>query len=283
MWLLSVLPLGLLRRFGSLAGWIAAALNGQAAAVTTRNLELCYPDLTSKERKRLARSSLGHTANLLLEAGIVWRWSADRCRALVQDPQALETLRSTLAKPEGTLLLVPHLGNWEFFSPWMSQLNLVALYDPPNIAALDGPIRRVRERAGIRMLPADGSGVREVYRVLGDGGFVVVLPDQLPGRQRGGVYAPFFAQPALTMTLIQRLVKRTRPNVLMATALRVPGGFDVHLRQLDTEQLADAESSAAVMNQAIEDLVALDPAQYQWEYKRFRRQPKGSPDVYKAI
>ncbi len=289
LWLLSVLPLGLLRGLGRGIGALVALCNTQAARVTRRNLQVCYPNLSQAELTRRTRRSLGHTASLLLEAGIVWRWSAQDCRALVQPPgpggtDAMALLKDSLAQPAGTLLLLPHLGNWEFFSPWMSGLGLLALYDPPNIAALDEPIRLARERAGIRMLPADGRGVREIYRELERGGFVAVLPDQLPGRRRGGVYAPFFNQPVLTMTLIQRLVRRTRPTVLMGSALRVPGGFNLQLEVLDSAQLAaEPEESTRTMNAAIERWIARDPAQYQWEYKRFRRPPEGQTSIYEDL
>jgi Kdo2-lipid IVA lauroyltransferase/acyltransferase len=34
------------------------------------------------------------------------------------------------------------------------------------------------------------------------------------------------------------------------------------------------------MNRAIEQLVLADPAQYQWDYKRFKRPPPGQPYPY---
>ncbi|NJN51057.1 MAG: hypothetical protein HC809_04035 [Gammaproteobacteria bacterium] len=37
---------------------------------------------------------------------------------------------------------------------------------------------------------------------------------------------------------------------------------------------------AAHINRAIERMVEGDPAQYQWEYKRFKRQPAGEPRFY---
>jgi len=277
LWLLARIPLSWLRRLSRWVGWVGQRLNTEAAQITDANLAYCYPDMDSAARHQLVRDSLSHTAMLGFEAGFVWRKPVAQVLQLVQSTQGRDELSSALAASPGVLLLLPHLGNWEFMSPWLSEFGVTALYDPPNIKALDPIVRASRERAGIRMLPINGAGLRAVYEALranseGDHGMVVVLPDQVPSRQAGSVLAPFFGQPAHTMTLIHRLVKRTKPQVLIGAALRVPGGFHVEVRSLPSDAFAlSAEQAAVAMNRAIEGLVALHPAQYQWEYKRFKR------------
>jgi KDO2-lipid IV(A) lauroyltransferase len=41
------------------------------------------------------------------------------------------------------------------------------------------------------------------------------------------------------------------------------------------------EESVTAMNDAIEQLVKKNPAQYQWEYKRFKKPPEGGTDPYR--
>lgn len=43
---------------------------------------------------------------------------------------------------------------------------------------------------------------------------------------------------------------------------------------------ADEQQSAAALNRSVETCVNHCPAQYQWEYKRFRKQPKGAKKIY---
>lgn len=112
------------------------------------------------------------------------------------------------------------------------------------------------------------------------GGVVAILPDQVP-EPSAGVYAPFFGQPALTMTLAHRLIQRTQPTVLMAALLRTEEGFELVVQQV-AEQITDPDPkvSAEAMNAAIESLVQRAPAQYQWGYKRFKRPPPGADKLY---
>lgn len=292
LWVLSCIPLSWLRNAARVMGWISALLKTKSAQVTAANLAHCYPTLEPAARAQLVQRSLSHTAMLGLEAGITWRTSVAECLALVQQEQGRELLADAVAADPGVLLLIPHMGNWEFMSPWLCEFGLTALYDPPRIQALDPIIRQARERAGITMLPIDAGGLRRVYQVLArqepkpsskqsvtgvdevDSGLVVMLPDQAPGRNSGSVMVPFFGQPAHTMTLVHRLVRRTKPTLLMGGALRVPGGFQVVIEPLDqAPYFQSPEAAATAMNKSLEAFIAKAPEQYQWEYKRFKRTP----------
>ena len=274
------LPLEAGRR---LAKPVAAALDwlgADAARITRINLAHCFPDLGEGELQALARESLAHTARLLFESGPLAHWPARRLQGLMVSETGREAIAEALSSGRGALMFVPHFGNWEFLCFALGAFEFVALYDPPRMAALEAPLRRKRERFGARLVPAGPGGLRAVSKALQSGGLVCLLPDQVP-HPRSGAFAPFFGQPALTMTLPHRLLQRTRPLALLGSARRVPKGFELAYQPLGDEIYAqDPQAFAAALNRAIEDLVQRDPAQYQWEYKRFKKQPPGHPAVY---
>ncbi len=147
------------------------------------------------------------------------------------------------------------------------------LYMPPDEPALDRLLLRSRARGGLRMAAAGQAGVGKLIRALKAGELVGILPDQVPA-DGSGVFAPFFDQPAYTMTLACKLAQRPGIRVFCGYAKRLPtgAGFRAVIRELDLRRETLDESITA-MNQAIEELVRECPEQYQWEYKRFRRQP----------
>jgi Kdo2-lipid IVA lauroyltransferase/acyltransferase len=120
------------------------------------------------------------------------------------------------------------------------------------------------------MLPIGMGGMRQFRRLFQDGQPVALLPDQVPER-RAGVYAPFFGVPALTMTLAHRLIAGSDARVVLGSAVRCPGGFRIRFNAMPAD-IADPDPvvSATAMNRAIEALVMTAPAQYQWEYRRFK-------------
>lgn len=281
--LVSWLPLGGARRLFRWLSIVPSTLNSNAAQITRTNLRLCFPTSSPAEIRALSRASLAQTACIIAETGVLFHWPQQRWLALAPQPRA-QALHQALAANRGVLVLVPHYGNWEYLALYLGQFGVTGLYEPPRTRSLEAPLRAARERSGISMLPVDGAGLRGAYRHLQAGGCLALLPDQVP-RRSAGVYAPFFGVPALTMNLAHRLIQRTRPTVLLGVAQRTQSGFDVSFVAFD-EPWGDgiyspsAEVSAGALNTAIEAVVRRDPAQYQWEYRRFRRPPAGTPDPY---
>ena len=273
--LLSPLPIGALRGIGSLMGRIAFRLNGRAVRTTGINIGLVYPDATPKAQQRLVRDSIRHTAMTVLEAVAIWTWSLPRLSALVRSVEGEHLLRDR-APDRGLLVLILHHGNWEFIGYYLNTVGQLApLYEQPKSPVVDAALRAARARLGNRSAPGSVGGLRQLLNELRAGGMVAVLPDQVP-TAGSGVSAPFFGRDVLTMTLVCKLLQRVDVDVVMATAVRVRGGFTIRIAELDEEiRDADPARSARAMNAAIEVAVGPDPEQYQWEYKRFRfpRQP----------
>ena len=73
----------------------------------------------------------------------------------------------------------------EFLSVYLGdQYEISALYDPPNMSALEDSMTKTRERQGATMHPTTGSGLRGLMRGLKSGDLVVVLPDQVPQEKK---------------------------------------------------------------------------------------------------
>lgn len=279
---LALLPLRAVRLLGRALGQIAWVTGSGAARITRVNLGLCLPDRPTEELDRLARASLRETGQLLAETGMILYWPESRWQGLCVAVEGEGVLRAALAERRGVLLLVPHLGNWEYLSLYLGQFGVTALYDPPRIPGLDEPIRRARSRSGARLVAIGRKGIRTVIEALGAGDLVAILPDQVPDRQ-SGVYAEFFGRPVLTMTLAGELARRLQPRVLVGAAVRTSGGFALRFAEADPGVYSqDPTSAAETVNRCMERLIRAAPAQYQWEYKRFKRPPPGCRDPYRG-
>lgn len=270
---------------GRLLGSLCSRLPIEPCKVTDLNLRLCFPDLDLKERRLLTRRSLEETGKAALELGAMWRWPIDRLEELEEESEGEDLLRDTMASGRGTVLLTPHLGNWEFLNHYlMRRGQLVCLYRPPRIAELNDVMLDSRGRTGCVSAPATRGGVRRVLRALRTGELVLILPDQEP-LKAFGVSAPFFGMPALTMTLVSRILRRTDATPLFVFAERRPAGkFRVRFLQapegLDDP---DEETAAAALNRGVEACVRQCPEQYLWSYKRFKTTPPGEITPYKEI
>jgi len=269
------LPLPLGRALGASVGWLVWMSGGRSVRVTRQNLTLCFPDMPEPERRRLVRQSLVETAKTAAEAAAVWNRSTDWLARQIVEIEGEAHLYKALEREKGLLVLAPHLGNWEVVAPFLARYaRLTALYQPPKQAALDKLMLRGRTKDNIDMAPTNRRGVSQLLKALKRGEIVGILPDQVPEPGNGAEVAPFFGQPALTMTLVHSLVQRTGSDVLCVFAQRVPKGFRLVVLPADSAIHDEAAvDSVAALNRSVEACVERALSQYQWEYKRFRRLP----------
>lgn len=281
--LFSILPLRLNQGLGAAIGDLLCRIPNRGLRLSRRNIELCFPELTSAERENLVRDSMRATLQTILELGYFWYQNSASVRGLIRHVHGRELFEQACDSGRGVLLLVPHLGCWELMNHYLPQrIETSFMYRQPRDRGVERVIVRGRERNGGKMIRADGKGVRRLMREIRRGHLVGVLPDQQP-KQGQGEFAPFFGIEALTMVLVSRLAQKTGCNVLFGWMERLPDslGYDFHFSTAAAEiSDPDLRVSVTALNQGVEQCVRQCPAQYQWGYKRFGIRPDGEASLY---
>ncbi|MBE0463816.1 MAG: lysophospholipid acyltransferase family protein [Halomonadaceae bacterium] len=266
-------PLPRLWRMASLLGPQVYRFSKRERRVTELNLNVVYPTTSAAHRKALAKQSLKHSTATMLELGHAWMAKPEKVSASILEVHGREKLDSARAEGRGVIVLAPHFGNWEVLNFWLSShFPFTAMYEPPKMAELEPIIRHGRERMGAQLVPTNPRGVAALLKALKRSEAIGILPDQEPD-WGSGVFAPFYGRNAYTATLLPKLVARTQARVVTGVALRLPGrGFAIHFLDADERVYSAEEAESAVgVNASVEASIALDPAQYQWEYKRYRK------------
>lgn len=280
---LGALPLPVVTRIGMLLGQVAWHLARDMRRVTLINLEICFPEMPLKERKKLARASVIETVMTVCESGAVWTKKPADVTPCVTSSEGEELIRQALDAKRGVLLVVPHLGNWEIANYHVSsRYPFMAMYAPVPLPALDRLIFNARSQMDAEFVPADRTGVHALIGFLSKGGLTGVLPDQQPSL-KSGVFVPFFTRTALTPVLVSKLLQRTGSIAFGYTCLRNPDNKTFHAVCIPADpEIYDQDEtvSAAAMNRTIETLIRMAPEQYQWEYKRFNKRPNGEQRPY---
>jgi KDO2-lipid IV(A) lauroyltransferase len=253
-------------------------------AIVERNLRACFPELSDESRRRLASDQWIELVRLATELGALSGWSEDRLEAHIHENSGWEQVEAALAKGRGVLVVTGHFGNWEILNLELSRrLDLVTLYRPPDQRWLDEFISRIRCRFGGRVVASGSSSMRHLLRQLKNGGAVAIAADIQP-KKGDGVFAPFLGVPALTMTLVHRLSRKTGCEVVFCEALRRARGQGWSFAFRTAPETMRGEDSAQAMtafNDWLSERVRAAPDQYLWIYKRFSRRPDpGEPRFY---
>jgi len=281
MRILSLLPLPLLYYIGGLFGDVLRVCVPSRRRIASRNLELCFPNLSALDHKLLLRRNFRNTARMFLLSGFVW-WGTKKAfdrRIKFTNEHYLVNAKK---EGRGVILLAPHFVAMEVAGMYVSsRYPSVSIYQNNRNKVLDKLMLQARSRFGGQMFERK-SDLKSLIRSIRDGKVCYYLPDQDPGPRRA-VFAPFFNVPTATWPVLGRMARMTRAVVVPCTTRIIAGGrgFEVILDPpLENFPTGDKQLDSEAMNRAIEQCVSRLPDQYFWVHKRFKTRPPGSEDIY---
>lgn len=282
-WLLVQLPYRWQLAMGRALGDLAMKLAKRRREVTTRNLELCFPELGTQERERAVREVLRSTTTAFFETGMAWFWPKRRLRKLYT-VEGLEHLQAAEREAQGVVLLAMHFTNLDLGAAFVCLEHPIdGLYRPHNNALYDYIQRKGREsnREGGIAIPRED--LRMMVRRLRQGRVVWYAPDQDYGERRPHVFAPFFGVSAATITATAQLVRMGRARIIPFTHFRRQDGQGYEVKiypPLDNFPEDDDQADAERINAFVEARVRECPEQYLWVHRRFKTRPPGEGSLY---
>lgn len=279
LYLLSKIPFCKVQCAGRFVGRTCLRYDKRTVRDIDINLSLCFPEKSQQEREKIRNARLEYLGQIAFELSHIWIKDLQKLRSYLQPIYDNHIFEAALKTDKGVIFLFPHLGNWEVMSCYLSQFRTPTLmYSPQKKSKeLDTFICDARRRVGANLAPANIKGITQMIKSLKEGGLVGILPDQVP-QDGGGVYCPFYHHQAYTMTLAHRLAKKTNAKVFIGAAFSTKAGSAKAGFEILAEPISEAfydddlETSTKALNRSIEKLISCRPEQYQWEYRRFRKQ-----------
>jgi Kdo2-lipid IVA lauroyltransferase/acyltransferase len=270
--LIAALPLRFLHALGSVLGWAMYGISPTYRRHLRANLAQA-----GLEDPRVRRAAVAAAGRMVLELPAIWFRPRDQVIALVRRVEGVEGALAAREAGKALLFLTPHMGCFEVAAQYATRYTpITVLYRRPKLAWLEPLMRAGRARENVRLVPADLTGVREMYAALKRREAVGFLPDQVPGVGEGE-WADFFGRPAYTMTLAARLAAREDVACFLAFARRLPrgAGYEIVLRAFPDS--LPGETPTRRLNRALEALVHECPEQYLWGYNRYKRPRRAKP------
>jgi KDO2-lipid IV(A) lauroyltransferase len=273
VWLLRLLPLRLLAALGCALGTLLYAAGAERRRIALINLELCFPQLASRERKRIARAHFMALTRSMLEHGILWWSSAGAVRRLVR-LEGEEHWQAVAGRP--IIVLAPHFVGCEMGGIRIHMDHPMAtMYVKQRNAAIEAILLHGRTRFNEARVYSRQDGIRPIVRALRSGLPLFYLPDMDLGA-RDAVFVLFFGVQAATVTALSRLAAISGAVVLPCVTRQLPGaqGYVARLYPVwEDFPGSDPAADARRMNAFIEERVLEMPEQYYWVHKRFKTRP----------
>ncbi len=240
------------------------------------NLAIAFPELSARERLRLAFRNYCHlglcAADFLRSPSL----SDDRLFALVR-PDGWEKVEPLLAARRGFVVATAHLGNFELFGVYAARRKapLTILTRPLKGGANAGWVD-TRALAGVREIH---KGMQNLLDAVRNGEVLALLIDQNMLARRA-IFTPFFGKRAATTPAPAVVADRTGAPVFLAVALRNPDGtYRTHIEgpyEMEHQGGGAADDVArftAMLNGRLEALVRAHPEQWFWMHRRWKTRP----------
>jgi Kdo2-lipid IVA lauroyltransferase/acyltransferase len=249
------------------------------------NLRIAFPELSDRERNRIALKSFQNAGMNLLEVSRLASLSPASISSLVEYDavQGLENYQAACAKGKGILYLTGHFSSWELL-PTAHALHghpLSFITRPLDNALLERYLLKIRESKGNQVIYKKNSA-RQILRTLNSGGAAGILMDQNTSLQEG-MFADFFGIPAATTTSVALFALRTDAPVLPGYLTPIRDGrytikFLTPMEVIRTGDMShDLELNTRRFNQVLEKIIREQPETWLWGHKRWKYQPAGNP------
>lgn len=191
--ILQALPGRVASPLGAASGAAMATLRSQRAVVRANLRRVLGPDCSERELDRAVFDAFESYARYWVESA---RLPAMRPGDVLTSlsVEGYGGIEEALAKRQGILLALPHLGSWEVAGYWFSLrgYSVTTVVEPVESPELFEWLRRQRARLGLTVLPLGQGTVGQLMETLREGGVVALVADRdISGT---GVPAEFFGE-----------------------------------------------------------------------------------------
>tara|TARA_B100001029_G_scaffold129361_1_gene108335 strand:+ start:225 stop:1082 length:858 start_codon:yes stop_codon:yes gene_type:complete len=191
-------------------------------------------------------------------------------------------LYSQVNRDFGLILLSTHNRSVDLLlNQLTNQEAVTAIFKPIKIKVFNEFIKNNRQKSGSNVFETNFTGVKELFSALKRGETIAMAADQVPAKSMG-VYEDFFGKKVYTTNLIPSLHSKTKaPIVSVAIHSDNPSNYLYIRYGSKTTYKKEIPYDAKAMNIEIEKIININPEDYNWEYKRFKKQQPEDKNIYK--
>jgi KDO2-lipid IV(A) lauroyltransferase len=259
---------------------------GRLRRVGVRNLELAFPELSSKTRKKILRRVYIHLGWQLVEFCRMPRYTQENTRRWMRT-EGLEHYLNVQARGKGVLIVTGHLGAWELSSFYHSLMGhpMGMVIRRLDNRRLDEYVNGIRSMHGNYIVHKDDFG-RGLLTAMRAGGTVGILMDTNMTPPQGE-FVKFFGIDACTATGLAHIARKTGAGVVPGFMLWEPDERRYVLRFGPEVEIPHTENVAADIlegtqrcTSALESWIRRYPDQWLWIHRRWKTRPPGEPGLY---
>ena len=271
-WLLCQLPFPVSTWLACRVGDVMYLLSTSRRKIASQNLERAFSaSLTPKRRAEIARGAFQSTAVSLAELFMMPKMVKEvHSRIRFFNRRYLD---DAFRQGKGVILVVSHLGSWEYlaFLPILMKRRLSVVVKNIRDPGLDQHVNALRRMTTINPIPKKDS-IKQAVRELKQNHAVTILIDQWAGPE--GLWQDFFGSPTSTTSIPARLALRFGSALVPAFCFRTSAGhYDIEICAPLSAEGCDESQITHDLNALLESQIERHPEQWLWTHRRWKAKP----------
>jgi KDO2-lipid IV(A) lauroyltransferase len=240
-------------------------------SVVESNIDLAFPNLSQKEKRRIVKKFYAHFTDVLLETLqlLAFRKGMLERRIRIENTAILEQCK---AEGKPVLAVGGHTGNWEWLGTALGKLSgfeVMAAYRPLASANADCMIKKMREQEGTQLIPST-----QIYRAIlktTEPVLVYLIADQAPHPNQA-YWMDFLGRDTPVFWGPEKIARSKEFVVVYLAMQRVRRGhYSIQLRELKDRGLLDTEGALTEWHvRELERDIRTTPEAWLWSHKRWK-------------
>lgn len=191
-------------------------------------------------------------------------------------------LEAEFKKGRGVVLVISHLGSWEYLSflPYLTTRRWSVIVKDIKNPYVNRAIDALRRITNVIPVPKLTS-VRTILKELKGANGVAILIDQWSGDE--GLWVDFFGEKTSTTSIPARLAEKTGCALVPAYCVRKEiGKYLIHIENpvpYDTKQPDWEKNLTAELNMLLEEQIRKYPGQWLWGHRRWKEKPENIREI----
>lgn len=275
IYLVSILPFPLLYLLSDGMYGILYYIVGYRKEVVLQNLRNSFPDKSEAEIKAICKKFYKYLADLFLEVFKTLTISKSRMiKHCWFEPETKKMLEKLAAENKSFILVLGHLGNWEWAGNTFSmelQHQLYVIYHPIKNKQVNDLVYNMRTRFGTRLI-AMRDTYREVLSKKEELFSPAFIADQTPSSAEKAYWTRFLNQDTAVFRGPATIARKTNYPVIYAHIKRRKRGYYELFGEMVAEHpsaMSEEEILDSFTGKLERDIIA-QPETWLWSHRRWK-------------